>query len=240
MTRLLALFLWVWVLGCTSDPPPARLHLVNVVQGASSLHVAICSVSVPAECRALDVAHASIGPWLSLKPGIHRFEISTEAGMLTTFQYGLGRGGAYALALYGIADPPVRIDWRARARELLGGIEAPLVAGYQVAHRMIGMRVPDPSAPARVRIANMDPGATKIAGVIDFGMQHVQLAPVTYAGVGDPVEAGRDEGRLLLTFSGSPLTLAERELALPPGSSSVVYVGALTGVKPVVILDLLR
>lgn len=237
MSRLACFLVALFVVGCSLDSKPARLHVVNLVERAPAIDVRICPETGEDDCHEVEVARGSIGAWMSLPPGAHRFELSTASGKLTGFRYGLGRGGVYALVLYGIAEPPVRTDWRSRTSQLLGGIDQPLVAGYQVAHRMVRMQTPAPDAPARLRLANMSPGTTKIGADLDLGVEHRALSPVSYGSLGRSVEAGRNHGTLAVSFAGSPLTLASRKLALPPGSTAVVYVGALDRTVPLLVVD---
>ncbi|MGD8318684.1 MAG: hypothetical protein PVH76_13115 [Myxococcales bacterium] len=237
MRRSARLLLALFVVGCSLDPKPARLHVVNLVERAPSVRVRICAEAGEDDCRETEVAHGSIGAWMSLSPGAHRFQLSTAEGNLTDFRFGLGRDGVYALVLYGIAEPPVRTSWRSRAKQLLGGIDQPLVAGYQVGHRMVRMQSPGSDTPARLRLANMSPGATKIAADLDLGVEHRTLSPVPYGSLGESVEAGRNRGTLAVSFADSPLTLVSRKLALPPGSITVVYVGAFDRTVPLLVVD---
>ncbi|MAQ16139.1 MAG: hypothetical protein CMN30_15280 [Sandaracinus sp.] len=215
--------------GCaTSEPEHSGLRLVALAQGPGALHVQVCPEDADS-CDDLTVTRGTVSDALELVPGIHEIRVSaTEDGpVLSRFEYGFGPGAEYALALYGVADEPTHVSWTAEAKDLLGGIDEPFVAGFQLAHRMVPLRPPDADEAGEVRLVHGAPGAQPVRGTLALDSETIELPAVPYGAMGEAVRVERASGRLTLSFEGSPLDLAHVDLEPRPGTLTVVYVGAI-------------
>ena len=226
----------VLLLGSCGGSEPSHLRFINLVERADAVAARMCDARD--RCRSIRLVEGAISRVLTVPPGTYSFAVSVAGREVSTFRYGIGSGEHYGLALYGIADPPVRKSRSTTLRRLLGGSDQAFPAGEQLAHRMVTMRPGQRDDPARARLANFSPGAVKIGGSIVSGITRVSLSPVAYGAVSDAVKVGRPDAVVRLNFRSSPFALVKRRATFPAGSMSVIYVGGLDEGTPRIVRDM--
>jgi hypothetical protein len=214
---------------------PAHLRIVNAAQGPDTLQLQLCATG--GDCRELDAGQGTVGPSVTLTAGVYSIVVAAAGRELDRFDLGLGHGERYALLLYGLAERPVDRTTTARLKRLLGGTDERIVDGYQLAHRVVVVS-PEPGANrAKLRLANLAPGAKPLGMRAQSGVEETAFAPVAYGGVGPAEDVPAGAAELLLKLPEASTASASLATDLPRGSVTLVVVCALEGGAAQVVLD---